>query len=158
MFEEHELTEDEYLQREARLATEALARLRGEITDSLRRSADVGAWTDTYPLPVIGTAAMAGLAAGWAMGHGLRKKKDSGDATDDRKTSAASKQTTAAESHPAGRLVAGLGTLVGAFASAAVGAASQAFAGIIKDSLRDSFRPEPTKSPSANGNHQDAPP
>src|SRR5436853_6882708 len=72
MSENEPLSEDEFLQREADLAKTALRRLQGEITNSLSRAVDVGGWTDEYPIPVIGSAAVAGVAAGWAMGRAAR--------------------------------------------------------------------------------------
>src|SRR5205085_6138184 len=120
---------------------------------------DVGGWTDEYPMPVIGSAAVAGVAAGWAMGRAAR----SGTKTDGTSKQAPTGERNGAdttdhvkqphkEEHPATRLVSGLGTLAGAFASAVVGAASEAVVGVVKDTVRDSLRPEPAAAPSANGN------
>ncbi len=48
-----------------------------------------------------------------------------------------------AAEHPAGRLVSGLGTMVGAFASAAMGAATQAVVEAIKETIHETLHPEP---------------
>src|SRR5215475_3096247 len=60
--------EEEFLDQEARLAREALQRTREDAMESLGRTADVSAWTERYPWQSLGTAAVAGLGAGWALG------------------------------------------------------------------------------------------
>ena len=60
--------EGELLENESQLARGALQRLREEIMQSLRRSADVRAWAAQYPWPTLGAAAVAGIAGGWAVG------------------------------------------------------------------------------------------
>ncbi len=157
------LTEDEYLQRESQLAQEALLRLRGEIQQSLVRSADLGAWTERFPLPVIGTAAVSGLAAGWALGCSLRGSKHEADVESQladgvgQATSDGSTTEQSGKSHPASWLIGGLGTLAGALASAAVGAASEAVVDVVKDTVRDTLRPNTSASQSVNGDAEARP-
>ena len=140
--------EAELLDREAQLARDALQRLRGEILESLGRSADISAWAARYPWPTLGAAAVAGVGAGWALGNATRREPPSSEATPTADESAGAPQAAAPETAaagaapPAARLVGGLGTLAGAFASAVVGAATEAVAQVIKESLHDTLRPE----------------
>jgi hypothetical protein len=153
------LSEDEYLKREAQLAQAALRQLRGEITQSLVRTADLSAWTERYPWPAVGTAAVSGVAAGWALGRRLRGGSKSnaespeaaGGAKDREATENASSAETAAEPHVASRLVSGLGTFAGAITSAAVGAASEALVAVVKDTVRDSLHPQAASQATSNG-------
>ena len=66
------LTQEEYFQRESQLARDGLARLKDEMLDSLSRSADMSAWTVRFPWASLGTAAVAGVATGWALGRTFR--------------------------------------------------------------------------------------
>ncbi len=116
-----------------------LQRLRGEIMESLKRSADVRAWAARFPWPTLGAAAVAGIGAGWAVGNATRRQTPEEAAFEGQ--SPAAQEAEAA--HPAGRLVSGLGTIVGAFASAAMGAATQAVTAAIKETIHESLHPEP---------------
>jgi hypothetical protein len=142
--------EAELLDQESRLAQEALTRIRGEVAESLRRSVDLGAWAARYPWPTLGTAAVAGATAGWALGAATKKKDAGEEPASEGQAPDASSDGREAEAnqtaHPASRMVSGLATLTGAFASAAIGAASQAVAQVVKESIHDTLRPPPTAS------------
>ena len=66
--------EEEFLIRESRLAREALSQMRIEALESLGRTADVSAWAERYPWQSLGTAAVAGVGAGWTLGRTFRRR------------------------------------------------------------------------------------
>lgn len=136
-------SEAELLEHESQLARGAVQRLRHEIMQSLRRSADVKAWAVRFPWPTLGAAAVAGIGAGWAIGSATRRGTASDQSLDE---SAADPSTIRPEAeaaaHPTGRLVSGLGTLAGAVMSAAIGAATQAVSEVVKETIHDSLHPE----------------
>jgi hypothetical protein len=137
-------TEAELLERESKLARAALAGLREEITDSLRRTPDVAAWAKRYPWATLGTAAASGVAAGVAVGRAVRKSPEPSPAPPPPPPTAASPEPAVAqaEPRPAGRLVSGLGTLASAAMSAAAVAATQAVTEIVKSSIHEAMHPD----------------
>lgn len=135
--------EGELLDHESELARGALGRLRDEIFESLKRSADVRAWAARFPWPTLGAAAVAGIGAGWAVGSATRHQTPAEEAAEAAEGMPSADAYDAAAVHPAGRLVSGLGTMVGAFASAAMGAATQAVVAAIKETIHESLHPEP---------------
>jgi hypothetical protein len=137
--------EAEFLQRESRLAREALKRLRGDALESLKRTADPAAWTERYPWQSLGTAAVAGMGAGWALGSAFRQKpaaatleSSSGGIGDDE----SGDRAAAEKPNSASRLMAGLGTMTGALASAAFTAAAEAVSQMVRESIHDALHPE----------------
>jgi ElaB/YqjD/DUF883 family membrane-anchored ribosome-binding protein len=132
---------DEFLQRESRLARESLRQLRGEVLDSLKRTADAAAWTREYPWQSLGTAAVAGLGTGWALGKTFWRNR-SADSVESVQPTETGVESTEAPS-AASRLVGGLGTLTGALASAAVTAAAEAIKEIVTESVHSAIHPEP---------------
>ncbi|HTQ39390.1 MAG TPA: hypothetical protein VMJ32_10195 [Pirellulales bacterium] len=134
-------TEAEFLEREARLAREALQRLRGEMFDSLKRTADAAAWTREYPWQSLGTAAIAGLGTGWALGSTFRRNRSADSSESAGQTEAVAESAEAPSA--ASRLVGGLGTLTGALASAAFTAAAEAIKDIVTESVHNAIHPEP---------------
>jgi hypothetical protein len=150
--------EDEYLKRESRLAREALQRLRGEMLQSLVRTANVGAWTERYPWQSLGTAAVAGLGTGWVLGKTFHHKppatETSATPTTGEKASAEAVKVSAPS-----RLVSGMGTIVGALASAAVAAAAEGLKGVVSNTVRDALNPD-VQGPEteAQGSTSEAPP
>ncbi|HZZ28441.1 MAG TPA: hypothetical protein VFE46_10605 [Pirellulales bacterium] len=152
---------DEFLEHESQLARESLRRLKGEMLDSLKRTADAPAWTRRYPWPSLGTAAVVGLGTGWALGRTLWRKKSNvpPDDFDEAAMPTASDQAAAYnEEKPsaASRLMGGLGTLTGALASAAVTAAAEAIKDMVTDSVQSALHPEP--APDASTGDDTAPP
>ena len=148
--------EAQFLERESRLARDALQRLRGEMVESLVRTADVNAWVERYPWPSLGTAAAAGLSAGWILGRSFSKSADPGKVkAAESSAESAARAARAAEHaarhaksaasaiHPASRLVSGLGTLVGAFGSVLATSAAQALGDALKATMRDAVQTEP---------------
>ena len=134
--------EAEFLQRESQLAKDSLRQIRGEIVDSLSRTADVNAWTARYPWPALGTAAAAGVATGWGLGRTLwnsRKKARSAAA----ESTEADSNAAQPKSSAAASLVGGLGTLAAAMASAVVAAAAEAVKDIVKEKMHETLNPEP---------------
>ena len=138
--------EEDLLENESQLARGALQRLREDIMQSLRRSADVRAWAAQYPWPTLGAAAAAGIAGGWRWGVPLainrrwRKRWMTAAESADFPHSDIPHESSAG--HPAARLVSGLGTFAGAFASAAIGAATQAIGEAVKELIHDTLHPE----------------
>src|SRR5262245_32043106 len=121
-------SEDEFLNRQSQLALGALVQMKDEAIASLRRTADLNAWTVRFPWASIGTAATTGLAAGWAIGRVFRRTPANAAAEAGAKEAAQqaadaageaegharrAKAAARAASHPAVRLMSGLGTLVG---------------------------------------------
>lgn len=132
---------DEFLDRESRLAREALRQLRGEALESLSRSADVSAWAERYPWQSLGVAATAGLGAGWALGRTFRRKpSESVDRSMDYETEGVA-TSESDRPHAAQRLMSGLGTLTGALASAAFTAAAESLTEVVKQTMRDAINP-----------------
>jgi hypothetical protein len=157
--------EAEFLDRESRLAREALLRLRGEMLDSLGRTADVAAWTARYPWPSLATAAAAGIGAGWALGSTFGRKSSSdktAPASDQQTTESAATDESGAPHAPqtppaASRLVSGLGTLTGALASAAFTAATEALTDVVKETMHDALHPDaPPPADAASETSSDA--
>ncbi len=138
--------EGELLDHESHLARGALGRLRGEILESLKRSADVRAWAERFPWPTLGAAAVAGIGAGWAVGSATRRQTPEEEAAEAAEEIHSAAGLEVAAEHPAGRLVSGLGTMVGTFASAAMGAATQAVVEAIKETIHESLHPEPEEN------------
>jgi hypothetical protein len=133
--------EAELLERESRLAREALGQVRSEIFESLSRTADVGAWTSRFPWPALGTAAVAGVGVGWGLGRSLWRSRKTSRAA--RTAGPAAPVSPSEPTHATGRLIGGLGTLVGAFASAAVVAATEAVKEMVKEKVHETFHGEP---------------
>lgn len=134
--------EEEFLDQEARLAREALQRTREDALESLGRTADVSAWTKRYPWQSLGTAAVAGLGAGWALGSAFGR--GSSERSDEPGEDVPRADSESPEKpHATHRLVSGLGTLSGAIASAAFTALLEALRTTVKDSVHDAFNPEP---------------
>jgi hypothetical protein len=131
-------TEDEFLDRESRLAREALVRLRHEALESLARTADIDAWAERYPWQSLGVAAAGGLGAGWAIGRTFRRKS-APSATSGENDAAIDRSTAPPAAH---RLVSGLGTLTGVVASTAFTAAAEALTAIVKDTVHNALNPQ----------------
>jgi len=141
--------EEEFLDRESRLAREALTRVRMEALESLGRTADVSAWAERYPWQSLGTAAVAGVGAGWALGRTFHRKsstsKSSHRSGGSAEENAAESDAAAAYSKPPGaalRLMRGLGTLTGALASAAFTAVAESLTEVVKDTVHDALHPD----------------
>src|SRR5262245_60882895 len=167
-------SEDEFLKRQSELAREGLLQLRDETIQSLRRTADLSAWTARFPWASIGTATTAGLATGWVIGRTVRGSPADAQAGAEAKDAAEQAADAASEaedharrakaaareaSHPAIRLMSGLGTLVGAAASAAVASAAEGLGEALKTTLRDALvtsEPEPEATIDANGDGIDS--
>lgn len=167
-------SEDEYLKHQSELAREGLLQLRDEAIASLRRTADLGAWTARFPWASIGTATTAGLATGWVIGRSFRRSPADAQAGADAKDAAEQAADAASEaegharraqaaareaSHPAVRLMSGLGTLVGAAASAAVASAAEGLGEVLKTTLRDALvtpQPESAVPADVNGDRTDS--
>jgi hypothetical protein len=141
--------EEEFLDRESRLAREALTRVRMEALESLGRTADASAWAERYPWQSLGTAAVAGVGAGWALGRTFHRKSStstgsqrSGGSADENATE---NDAAAPYSKPPGaalRLMSGLGTLTGALASAAFTAVAESLTEVVKDTVHDALHPD----------------
>jgi hypothetical protein len=144
---------DEFLQRESRLARESLRQLRGEVVDSLKRTADAAAWTREYPWQSLGTAAAAGLGTGWALGKTFWRNRSADSFESTRPTEAAAE--SAESPSAASRLVGGLGTLTGALASAAFTAAAEALKDAVTESVQSALHPEPELDTSPEDNAPD---
>ena len=145
MMSDEPKTEAEFLERESRLAKESLAQIRGEILESLSRTADVGAWTERYPWPALGTAAVAGVTTGWGMGRMLwrsRKPTQTAAAAEPTSTGSQAAQSSRATTATAS-LVGGLGTLVSAVASAVAVAAAEAVKDVVKEKVHETLNPTP---------------
>jgi hypothetical protein len=153
--------EAEYLDREIMLAKDALAKLKVETLESLKRSADAGAWTQRYPWQSLGTAAVAGVGAGWVAGGAVwgGKKSDKEDTAAGDGEQPKQTQQAPEPMHAGARVVGGLGTIVGALASAIVGAATQSVAEVVKETVRETLKPESgvPPAPATNGHHDKAP-
>jgi hypothetical protein len=149
--------EDEFLDRESRLARESLQRLRGEALESLSRSADVSAWTERYPWQSLGVAATAGLGAGWALGRTFSRKSSASveDQVDQGTIDGGSSES--GRPHAAQRLMSGLGTLTGALASAAFTAAAESLTGVVKQTMRDAINPAEPNSDQAGSDDDPLP-
>lgn len=152
MIVEEPKNEADYLERESRVAREALVAMRGEITKSLGRTADVSAWTRRYPWASLATAAAGGLAAGVAVKSAATGKSATADAGNEQyKMNGAAHRndsaTAQASAHPAGRMVSGLGVLLSAAMSAAAVAATQAITEIVKSSVHEAMHPDEQKPP-----------
>jgi hypothetical protein len=148
---------DEFLDRESRMAREALRQLRGEALESLSRSVDVNAWAERYPWQSLGVAATAGLGAGWALGRTFRRKPSEAD---NRPTDYETDDMNASESarpHAANRLMSGLGTLTGALASAAFTAAAESLTEVVKQTMRDAINPVEPNSNQAGSDDDSLP-
>jgi len=167
-------SEDEFLKRQSELARTGLLHLRDEAIGSLRRTADLSAWTARFPWASIGTATTAGLATGWLIGRTFRRSPAETAAESEAKEAAEQAADAASEaegharraqaaargaSHPAVRLMSGLGTLVGAAASAAAASAAEGLGEVLKTTLRDALvTPTQADAESAaevNGNTMD---
>jgi hypothetical protein len=150
-------TEDEFLDRESRLARESLQRLRGEALESLSRSADVSAWTERYPWQSLGVSAMAGLGAGWALGRTFSRKSSESveDQVDQGTIDGGSSES--GRPHAAQRLMSGLGTLTGALASAAFTAAAESLTEVVKQTMRDAINPAEPHSDQAGSDDDPLP-
>jgi hypothetical protein len=135
--------EAEFLQRESQLAKDSLLQVRGEIFDSLSRTADVNAWTARYPWPALGTAAAAGVATGWGLGRTLWRSRKTAPATATSESTTIDSSTTPPKYNAAASLVGGLGTLASAMASAVVAAATEAVTDIVKEKVHETLNPEP---------------
>lgn len=142
---EEPANEEEFLDQEARLAREALERTREDALESLGRTADVSAWTKRYPWQSLGTAAAAGLGAGWALGSAFgRSSSDSRVEPEENEDVQRADSEPVEKPHATQRLVSGLGTLSGAIASAAFTALLEALRTSVKDTVHDAFKsPEP---------------
>ncbi len=145
MMSDEPKTEAEFLERESRLAKESLAQIRGEILESLSRTADVSAWTQKYPWPALGTAAVAGVTTGWGMGRILwRSRKPPKEAAEAEPTSASSQTVSPTRATSAtASLVGGLGTLASAMASAVAVAAAEAVKDVVKEKVHETLNPTP---------------
>ena len=144
MLSDEPKTEAEFLERESRLAKESLAQIRGEILESLSRTADVGAWTQRYPWPALGTAAVAGVTTGWGMGRMLWRSRKPTQAAATEPTSASSQAAPSSRATSAtASLVGGLGTLVSAVASAVAVAAAEAVKDVVKEKVHETLNPTP---------------
>ena len=137
--------EEEFLVRQSQAARDALGRLRGQWTESLKNTADLPAWTRAYPWPILGTTAVASVAAGWALGRTIRRSPKE-TIVEPVEGSGASR---AEEPHAAARLLGGLGTLAGLFGGAIASAASEAIADAVKNSLRDVLSSDAPKAQEA---------
>jgi hypothetical protein len=135
--------EAQFLQRESQLAKDSLLQVRGEIFDSLSRTADVNAWTARYPWPALGTAAAAGVATGWGLGRTLWRSRKTTQAAASSEPTAAESSTTPPKYNAAASLVGGLGTLASALVSAVVVAATEAVTDIVKEKVHETLNPEP---------------
>jgi hypothetical protein len=134
---------DEFLQRESQSARDALKQLRGEMLDSLKRTADAAAWTKRYPWQSLGTAAIAGLGTGWALGKTFRRNPSTERAASENQPEQAAAAAESAESpSAASRLVGGLGTLTGALASAAFTAAAESLKDLVTNSVHSALNPD----------------
>jgi hypothetical protein len=151
------INEAEFLDREIMLAKDALAKLRDETLDSFKRSADPAAWTERYPWPSLGTAAVAGVGAGWVAGKAIwGEKKPAKDSADDVIGPEDTRQSEPEKPHAAARMVGGLGTMVGALVSGVVGAATQSIVEVVKETVRETLKPEVPPEPTANGHHEES--
>jgi hypothetical protein len=151
------ISEAEFLDREILLAKEALAKVRDETLDSLKRSADPLAWTEHYPWPSLGTAAVAGVGAGWVAGRAMwGEKRPAKDSADDVIGPDETRRSEPERPHAAARMVGGLGTMVGALVSGIVGAATQSIVEVVKETVRETLKPEMPPEPTANGHHEDS--
>lgn len=151
------ISEAEFLDREIMLAKDALAKLRDETLDSLKRSADPVAWTERYPWPSLGTAAVAGVGAGWVAGRAMwGEKRPARDSADDVIAPEATRQTQPERPHAAARMVGGLGSMVGALVSGVVGAATQSIVEVVRETVRETLKPEMPPEPTANGHHENS--
>ena len=133
--------EEEFLNRESRLARESLSQLRVETLESLGRTVDVGAWAERYPWQSLGAAAVAGAGAGWTLGRTFRRRPTAaspGRSAKDFEDDAAAPQ----ESPASHRLIAGLGTLTGAVASAAFTALAESLTEVVKSTVHDAINPD----------------
>ncbi len=144
--------EAEFLDRESRLAREALRQLRNEMLDSLTRTADVDAWTRRYPWQSLGTAAIAGLGTGWALGKTFRGKPTSYEAVAAAESGNATVADATESPSATTRLLGGLGTLTGALASAAFTAAAEALKDMVTDSVHSALNPTPDSDNTTNDN------
>jgi hypothetical protein len=140
---------DEYFQREAQQAREALARLKGELVESLGRTADPIAWTKQYPWASLGTVAAAGVAAGWTVGRAFRKTRPADDAAGEPVMGEAFEKPSAGS-----RLVGGLGTLAGSIAAAVATAAAESLGDLVKDTIRDSLHPDASAEETTEAQNQ----
>jgi hypothetical protein len=153
--------EAEYLDREIMLAKDALANLKGEVLDSLKRSADVNAWTKHYPWQSLGTAAVTGVGAGWVAGGALWGKKKAEKAAAE--GGGPTRQAQPEPMHAGARMVGGLGTMVGALVSGIVGAATQSVVEVVRETVRETLKPEPSvpeqfgPDPTTNGHSEGSP-
>jgi hypothetical protein len=154
--ENRKTDEAEFLDREIMLAKDALAKLKDETLDSMKRSADVAAWTQRYPWPSVGTAAAAGLGAGWVTGGAVWGEKKAAKDLDGATVSPAYAQAESepTRQHASARMVGGLGTMVGALLSGIVGAATQSVAEVVRETVRETLKPEMPPEPATNG-HRD---
>jgi hypothetical protein len=132
--------EEEFLIRESRLAREALSQMRIEALESLGRTADISAWAERYPWQSLGTAAVAGVGAGWTLGRTFRRRSSAASTVSSAQESvdnASAPQTPAAY-----RLASGLGTLTGAVASAAFAALAESLTEVVKSTVHDAMNPD----------------
>jgi hypothetical protein len=145
MMSDEPKTEAEFLERESRLAKESLAHVRGEILESLSRTADVSAWTQRYPWPALGTAAVAGVTTGWGMGRMLwRSRKPTQAAATAESASANSYAAPSSRATSAtASLLGSLGTLASAMASAVAVAAAEAVKDVVKEKVHETLNPTP---------------
>lgn len=138
-------TEAELLEREARLAREALSSLKAEIADSLTRAADASAWTKRYPWASVGAAAAGGVAAGVAVGSVTSRSKPSAASVEappfNGQPVHVEVQSASTAPKQAGRLASGIGALASAALSAATVAATQAITDIVKTSIHEAMNP-----------------
>jgi hypothetical protein len=137
-------TEAEFLERESRMAREALLALRDKFTESLSRTPDVAAWTERYPWGSLGAAAASGLAAGVAVGKATHKSPPPAVKPDQQGVEAHQLESSTAQAaaRPSSRLISGLGALASAAMSAATVAATQAISEIVKDSIHEAMNPD----------------
>ena len=111
--------------------------VKGELVESLGRTADPIAWTKQYPFASLGTVAAAGVAAGWTVGRAFRKSTSADDAAGEPVMGEAFEKPSAGS-----RLVGGLGTLAGSIAAAVATAAAESLGDFVKDTIRDSLHPD----------------
>ena len=127
-------------------ASEGIARASSRRNSRIAlRTADVGAWTERYPWPALGTAAVAGVTTGWGMGRMLwRSRKPTQAAAAAEPTSAGSQAAPSSRATSAtASLVGGLGTLVSTVASAVAVAAAEAVKDVVKEKVHETLNPTP---------------
>jgi hypothetical protein len=142
--------EAELLKHESQMARESLQQVRGEIFQSLSRTADVEAWTSRYPWPALGTAAVAGVTTGWGLGKMLwRSRRHSQNTAPQEPDADARAKQSSRGATAAASLVGGLGTLMGAMASAVAVAATEAVKDVVKEKVHETLNPELKPEPAS---------